>query len=1392
MFDEEVSVLDSNVGVDEGSDSCNNTRNMGKDVFEEMREKANDEKIMDNQSIMSGMGDGLGKSNKKGCLDGRNDKDAEDSNRKECSNETNDSGMKDKEQDENTRSTSGYGVKSHANVVTKDVKYADNKLNFIPTEVTKEGCEVVIFYEALVDKGSTQWKLTVYGNFVRYVDDGTCMFKFKNESGMNKVLDLGPWMVNNKPLFLRKWDPTIGMEKIELTKIPLWVSMVNVPLEAWSTEGISALASSLGRPSIMDNMTAKRCKLGEGRMDYARVLVEFDVNKGLKVKIEIQYRDKNNNVKGSKHVKVEYAWKPESCSHCNVFGHSHSNYRKRERTAEENNKRFGDKRQVRDGRAFNTGDRDFDTEEIEGMCEKRKELRRGKDMVTYFKRQLEIKKLKEMEDANMDTEDVLENNSEIAKEVNEEEMEGDFNVTLNVEEHSAGGSKINGDMHEFKDCVNDIEVEDINSFCLFCTWIKSPSKPDTSILEKLDRVMISTDFLDKYGDAYTRFLPFLISDHSPMVLHIPNSLDKKKKSFRFSNFVADKPDFLEVVKKEWKCDCDGYSMYKLVKKMERMKALLNNIAWKNGNLFQNVKKLEEDLKMAQVEMEANPNCSTTKEKLSQVLHDYNTVIDDEEKLLAQKAKVKWLSEGDKNTKYFHNVIKRENMAAQFVKHFEKFLGNNGEVDQIESPNDLFTNKISQDKAEFMVREITNKEIKETIFDIRNDKAPGPDGFTATFFKRSWDMVGEDVCDAVKEFFKSNKLLGEVNATLITLVPKVQNTNKVLDFRPVACCNVLYKCISKIITNRIQGCLAEIVSINQSAFVPGRLIQDNLLITQELLKGYNRKNGPRRCALKINIAKAYDTVNWGFLKQSLVHFGFHEKMIDWIMTCVTSAAFSVCVNGERHGYFKNGKGLRQGDPMSPYLFTLVMEVLTLMVQRKVRNNNQFKYHWGCKELKLTQLCFADDLLMLSNRDYKSIEVLKDALMEFSRTSGLIPNMNKNTIFFGSVKEIDKRRILEVMPFAIGKLPMKYLGVPLITKNIGNAECNQLVERVKQKRDGNGIEGRFSTKKVWENFEEDLPEVSWYKVIWFTQGNPMYAFIMWLAIHKRLTTQDRLMECGNGDNLICPLCKKVNDSHEHLFFKCPFSEEVWNEVKAKLKKRNWDNDWTNLVADIAIDGCKTRINSILDRIAIATVIYYIWNERNKRIFTTDQKNAQSLINGIIESLKMQLMSLKLDQVIFGSKRNFAKEVKMVMQRVGVSDSVMPALWVGNVECHEFGLSMRLCVPGSHRYGLSIQQKYICEKVFDLLKYVKGVFGFNLYVKGACWFQPLRDQEQKRGDLAKRRKQLEIRVSPKGPEPDFIKLNRYYHEEVVDTVSPPKVDFATDLFDILAASSADDLWP
>ncbi|GJT55299.1 RNA-directed DNA polymerase, eukaryota, reverse transcriptase zinc-binding domain protein [Tanacetum coccineum] len=252
--------------------------------------------------------------------------------------------------------------KSYVAAVQKNNLKLDTSLCYKPTVIEEDGGEFVVFDEELVSKGSNKWKLTVYGKFVgcfmpenalRYhlrrmwskygfvdvqVDSyGGCYCKFRNEEDMGKVIELGPWIVNHKPFFVKKWDPNIGLSKKEETKIPLWAKMKNIALEAWTKDGISALASSLGKPIRMDNVTAQACTTGRERADFARVLVEFEAKKGFKEHIDIQYRSKDNVVIGTKKVEVEYQWKPDICSHCMVFGHKERTCKKIVRNEVEEN-----------------------------------------------------------------------------------------------------------------------------------------------------------------------------------------------------------------------------------------------------------------------------------------------------------------------------------------------------------------------------------------------------------------------------------------------------------------------------------------------------------------------------------------------------------------------------------------------------------------------------------------------------------------------------------------------------------------------------------------------------------------------------------------------------------------------------------------------------------------------------------------------------------------------------------------------------------------------------------------------------------------------------------------------------------------------------------------------
>ncbi|GKA55522.1 RNA-directed DNA polymerase, eukaryota, reverse transcriptase zinc-binding domain protein [Tanacetum coccineum] len=586
----------------------------------------------------------------------------------------------------------------------------------------------------------------------------------------------------------------------------------------------------------------------------------------------------------------------------------------------------------------------------------------SKDMIKYFKDQWEIDRLKEQEDQGMNNEDVFENRNGIAETMDSDDVIGLKSYKVKVycsfvyafnsgKERKVAWKELllakrstNGwPWLDLIDCVNEVEVEDLCSTGLFYTWIKSPLNPTNNILKKLDRAMVNEEFMGSFPNASATFLPYMVSDHSPVLVNFPQSYAKKIKPFRFANYIADKEDFLPTVAREWNSEIMGCKMYKL------------------SNL------------------DSNPHCETLKKSEANALDEYNEAANDEECFLFQKAKVDWISKGDRNNKYFHKLLKSRRQASkilsicdedgkryegkqmedQFVNHFKQFLGARNNHNNTWNNNGVLGNKLSALEAEDMVRDITDKEVKMAMFDIGDNKAPGPDIYTSTFYKKTWSLVGNDVCLAVKEFFRTGKLLGEVNATLLSLIPKINSPNKVYDFRPISCCNVIYKCISKILSERLKPSLKKLVNLNQSAFIQGRVIQDNILITQELLKGYDRKSGPKRCCLKIDIAKAYDTVDWNFLEQTLIQF------------------------------------------------------------------------------------------VMCNGDVESVRTIKETLLEFSNISGLLPNMSKSTVFFGNVKAEVVSEILKILPFKIGKLPVKYLGVPLITKKIGNKECKQLVDKVRNK-------------------------------------------------------------------------------------------------------------------------------------------------------------------------------------------------------------------------------------------------------------------------------------------------------------------------------------------------------
>jgi len=367
-----------------------------------------------------------------------------------------------------------------------------------------------------------------------------------------------------------------------------------------------------------------------------------------------------------------------------------------------------------------------------------------------------------------------------------------------------------------------------------------------------------------------------------------------------------------------------------------------------------------------------------------------------------RSRINWLNEGDANTALFH-LHARHRKRKNFIS---KLLSDDGHIltSQVEKEKNVF-DFYSNLLGESLDREVTinldelaipnfdlseldapfsEDEVWRTINSLPSDKAPGPDGFTGKFYKVCWPIIKVDLMAAISAIW-SRKMghLEMLNSAYITLLPKKEEATTIRDFRPISLVHSFAKLITKILANRLAGRLDAMVSPNQSAFIKGRFIQDNFMLVQQTARFLHQQKPPR-ILLKLDITKAFDFVSWPFLLEVLRKLGFGSIWCDILSGLLASSSTQVLLNGIPGEKISHLRGLRQGDPLSPMLFILVMDVLCYMVKKAA--DDDMLQPLARRALQHRISLYADDVVIFLHPSASDLEVMLDLLQLFGEASG----------------------------------------------------------------------------------------------------------------------------------------------------------------------------------------------------------------------------------------------------------------------------------------------------------------------------------------------------------------------------------------------------------------------
>ncbi|KAL0314933.1 UNVERIFIED_CONTAM: putative mitochondrial protein [Sesamum angustifolium] len=633
---------------------------------------------------------------------------------------------------------------------------------------------------------------------------------------------------------------------------------------------------------------------------------------------------------------------------------------------------------------------------------------------------------------------------------------GDFNEVLYQHEKSGRSPRNWRLMSEFHNTLEECFLHDLGFAGEKFTWSNKREWPHT-VQARLDRACASVNWSQRFPHARVVHLPALGSDHAPLILDTDSGRQMEyhpgsRRVWRFEAMWLRKEDCENVVSDAWLPSLDSDHTNSLLSNLERCR--LGFIRW-SKNSFGQIRKKVRQLERRIVKLR---NLTATKEVTAEIREctaEIERCLAQEEIMWKQRGKAQWLQEGDRNTKFFHtrastrfcrnsiNKLKnncgvwchrKTDIQSIITEYFSSlFTSSNPAPACVDEVVRTVTPKVTNEMNQMLCEPYFEVEVVQAISHMSPYKSPGPDGLPPIFFHKFWHLIGKSVTQVVLDILNRLSLDASLNSTHIVLITKCDEPESISQFRPISLCNVIIRIASKCVANRIKPFMNSIISDSQSAFIPGRLITDNILVAYELNHFLKSKTGGQKgfAAIKLDMSKAYDRVEWPFLENMLSRLGFQSRLVSLIMLLVSTVSFSFILSGENIGEVAPHRGLRQGDPLSPYLFLFCSEALSGLF-REAENSNSVK---GVKIARnapcISHLLFADDTLVFCEASLSAMQEVSRLLSKYEAASGQKVNLEKSSMVLSrNVEQFDRVLFAEALGIKVIEKHEKYLGLPAV--------------------------------------------------------------------------------------------------------------------------------------------------------------------------------------------------------------------------------------------------------------------------------------------------------------------------------------------------------------------------